>query len=356
MAIYWFMFAIPAFFAIVVGPIKKYDFSQTRYLMRFLTFAFVVIIGFRYEIGADWFIYKIIVDTIAQSDLGDVIYSGDIGFTLVTWIFSRFEIYEQGPTLVCGAILMLGIWKFSTRQADPWLTFTAAVPYLIIVVGMGYVRQGAAIGLALLALNALEKRSDLRCIGWLTAAVLFHISSIILIVIVGIAFSFSRKALLIPLSIVAGLFSVIILLPRLASIETNYVTEQMQSSGAAVRLLMNALPSAAYLIFRKDFPPRPIYQVFWTIVAVLSLILFALVQYLESTTILDRIGLYFLPIQLYVFGNLPAVIARTSDAYRFTAIAIVALYTMVLGIWLFLASHAEFWLPYRSLLFIDGLE
>jgi hypothetical protein len=51
---------------------------------------------------------------------------------------------------VYGATLAAGTVAFFRRQPWPWLALLVAVPDMLIVVGMGYSRQGFALGCALL--------------------------------------------------------------------------------------------------------------------------------------------------------------------------------------------------------------
>jgi hypothetical protein len=57
--------------------------------------------------------------------------------------------------------------SFCRTQPRPWLALTLAFPYLVVVVAMGYTRQGVAIGLEMLALLALERDRLLPFLGWI---------------------------------------------------------------------------------------------------------------------------------------------------------------------------------------------
>ena len=56
-----------------------------------------------------------------------------------------------------------------------------AIPYLIIVVVVGYTRQGTAIGFELLALRALMGRRFFPFILWVAVAATFHRSAVVLL-------------------------------------------------------------------------------------------------------------------------------------------------------------------------------
>ena len=80
--------------------------------------------------------------------------AGDPGFAVLMWLtmLSGFNIWFLH--LIGGAIFSYGLSTFCLREPHPWLTLTVAVPYLIIVVAMGYDRQAVAIGFVMLAMVA----------------------------------------------------------------------------------------------------------------------------------------------------------------------------------------------------------
>lgn len=341
------MFSVPAFFAFMTGPLDRFDMAASRYTMRIVIFLFILIVGLRFEVGGDWDQYVAIVDAVAFEELSYSLGFGDPAFTLVSWLSTRVGIFESGPTFVCGAILMLGIWRFIVRQADPWLSLTAAVPYLIIVVGMGYVRQSAAIGLTFIAITALQEKRIWSAARSVFLAMLFHISAIFLVPFAALAIVRRNPAAVVALGLVGVPIGLAILLPRLDKFEVGYIDQELQSSGAGIRLLMNALPAIAFLIWQKKFKIEGAYRLFWILVSIFSILLFLGVVFTDYSTALDRAGLYFIPIQLFVFGNLPAAVTESPVTYRLWWLSITSLYSAVLAIWLFYGTHADAWLPYK---------
>ena len=45
--------------------------------------------------------------------------------------------------------------RFCLAQADPWLSVLIAIPYMVIVVAMGYTRQAVALGILMVGLAAV---------------------------------------------------------------------------------------------------------------------------------------------------------------------------------------------------------
>lgn len=341
------MFALPALSALASGVRNENERKQPHIAYALLLLAFVVIIGFRFEVGGDWFAYEEIVNFISVETFAYSMTTGDMGFSFVAWVSTRLGFGSTGPTFVCGAVLVFGLWRFGQTLTQPWLALTAAVPYLIIVVGMGYVRQSAAIGFILLALIQFERGSITHFGKWMLAATLFHVSALCVLPLVAIAFVRKRPAAFIPLGLVGAVLYFFLLRPRLDRFYENYVEAEYDSSGALVRLAMNAVPAVLYLIYRKRFLISENARAFWGLLSTLALGMLILVSLSSATTAIDRIGLYCIPLQLFVFGHIVPLVARKGTGQVLFTLAIIAYYSAVMFVWLNYATHSEYWLPYR---------
>lgn len=349
MLVYWSMFAVPALSSLLAGG-RVREQARNFALLGFILIIFTFLIGLRFEVGGDWFSYEYNVLTTRYERLSYTLSYGDPAFGLLSWVSVRIGLGAQGPTFVCGALFIWGLWRFLREQNEPWLALTAGVPYLVIVVGMGYVRQAAAIGLILLALVSLGRGSLKGVLLWTVTASLFHATALFMLPLLVVAHARRNLAATIPLAIFgAGLFGAI-LAPRLDAFVEGYVEAEMGSSGALIRLAMNAVPALLFVLFRKRFDLDSRLRLFWFLVSAISLLLLALVFVFPSSTVLDRLGLYLIPIQLFVFGNLVPVVARKPEGRWLVRYAIVAYYAAVLYTWLNYAVHSEYWLPYRTIL------
>ena len=76
---------------------------------------------------------------------------------------------------------------------------------------------------------------------------------------------------------------------------------------------------------------------------------------MSSSTAVDRIALYMLPLQLVIFAHLPDVVSgdRESDV-SVPLLGVLAYYGLVAFVWLNFAEHAFAWLPYRFYLLEDS--
>lgn len=348
MFVYWSMFAFPAVFALVTGPRTNLRNTLNTMGLVLVSLLFAVTIGLRYEVGGDWFNYQLIVAYTSYEDFIDAVtLGGDPGFSVVAWVMARLGFEVWGPNFVCGSILVAGLIHFCRRQDDMWMALTASVPYLMIVVGMGYVRQAAAIGFILFALTQFERGAFARSVGWIVAAALFHASAICVAPLFALAVVRKRIWLIVPLGTATTALFAVLLSSRIDTFYEAYVVAEYDSSGALVRLLMNAVPALIFLRFRKNFPGSDWSRALWFLFSVLSLLMVVAVMLTSSSTVIDRVGLYFIPIQLYVFGNVMVSLRMTERGRFLMTVLAVGYYTAILFVWLNYATHASFWIPYR---------
>ncbi len=351
MFVYWTMFAVPAFFAMLTGPGRDKRNTLNTIGLFLIFFLFAALIGLRFEVGADWSSYQEIVTYISMETFRGSLVHGDPAFNAFAWFATRVGADVYGPNLVCGTVLVIGLIRFCRRQDNLWLAIAAAVPYLVIVVGMGYVRQAAAIGLLLIAFANFERGAFARSIGWVLAAAMFHATAVIVLPLVGLAIVRKRLEWFIPIVIVSAVLIVLLLGARYDTFMTNYIEAEYDSSGAMVRLMMNAVPAVLFVAFYRRFDVSEAGRALWLYFSLASLLLVFIVYQSPSTTIVDRIGLYFIPLQLYVFGNLSQAMQADGRSRPVIVYAVLLYYTAILFVWLNYATHAELWLPYRFLPF-----
>ncbi|CAM4300855.1 EpsG family protein [Vreelandella rituensis] len=124
----------------------------------------------------------------------------------------------------------------------------------------------------------------------------------------------------------------------------NYVEADYQSEGGLIRVLMNAVPAGLYLVLHRYLQLNEDERRLWWWLSVLAIACIPLV--IMSSTATDRVALYLIPLQIFVFARLPLI---SSDARWSTVIvlSVVAYYAAVLLVWLEFAAHSEAWLPYQ---------
>ena len=126
-----------------------------------------------------------------------------------------------------------------------------AVPYLVIILGMGYSRQGVALGLLMLGLVWLGRGNVLLFVIWTVLAALFHKSAVLLLPMAALAASKRRLFSAVWVGVVVAAAYTVLLADSVENLRVNYLEAGYQSEGAMIRLTMNALP-AALLLWKQE--------------------------------------------------------------------------------------------------------
>ena len=343
MLFYWLLFGYFAVGTVVVRPRMGEHQSQSMTLkLGLLLLALAV--GLRFEVGADWPAYKFMFSFAKYSDLDRALTIGDPAYQFLNWSVQHGDGEFWVVNLVCAAIFAYGLYRFASVQPDPWLTMVVAVPYLVVVVAMGYTRQAVAIGILMAGLAALQRgASVVRFAVYIAAAALFHKTVVVVLSLVIFASQRSRI-----LNVVAGVAGSILLYDIFLSQSVegfirNYIEARYSSQGAAIRVAMNLVPATALFIFGRRLRFAPVEIKTWTYFSLASVAMAVALFVLPSTTVVDRLSLYLIPLQL-------AVLPRISYLFKSRVLgrALVLFYSgAVLFVWLNFAVHAEYWVPYR---------
>lgn len=353
MIAYWVIFLMPALLALTLaekGPRPGRERVPLTPAWIAAWIMLVVVVGFRHYVGGDWMNYLRHYTAARGMGLAELIAQSDPGYQFISWLSLALDLDIWGVNTIGAIIFATGLLAFCRSLSRPWLGFAVAVPYLVIVVAMGYTRQGIALGFALLGLLAFGRRSVVMFAFWILVAATVHRSALVLLPIAALATPRNRvwTGFWIGILCVVGYLSFIE--SDVESLYSNYVATDYQSEGALVRSLMNAVPGAIFLSRSRQFPLSPAALGFWRWVALLSIgLLVAVIASPGTSAALDRLGLYFLPLQVMVFSCLPTVFA---SGRRRTAwvLAVLAYYAAILLVWLNFGANAYAWRPYGSFL------
>jgi hypothetical protein len=108
--------------------------------------------------------------------------------------------------------------------------------------------------------------------------------------------------------------------------------------------MMNVVAAIPLLYFRKRLVEEPQTRRLWVLISWLALACLPFVFF--ASTAVDRIALYLLPIQLFVFARLPNLTGNAT-ARTVIVVGIVAYYAAVQYVWLNYAVERNYWVPYH---------
>lgn len=349
---YLALFAGVAWMALIRTRVLAWDGhgGVTRHLPSVGVFiVLVLMIGLRHEVGGDWGSYEAYVADQVGVPFTQFGQQGtDIAYSLLNWLGANWGGDVYLVNVLCAVFFGWGLLSFCRIQPRPWLALLVAVPYLVTVVAMGYSRQGVAIGFAMLGLVALHHQRMWAFFAWVTVAALFHKTAVLLIPLALFSGGKRRLIKVLGVAVIAPLAYGLLLQDSVENLTKNYIEAEYSSAGAWIRVLMNALPAALYLIYRRHFHLPAHQHQFWTWMAMGALVSIGLlIVFRESTTAVDRMALYWNPIQIFVWSRLPDALGVRGRRNLLWLILIVAYSAAVLLTWLIYAVHAEHWLPYQ---------
>ena len=343
MVAYWTLFAYFALGAILNTQPQRAD-DRFPFLFAFGILVIWLIVGLRYEVGADWWTYAYMFSFARYADLTQVMEFGDPGYQILNWLVQQLGFDFWMVNLICGALFLWGLYRLARVQPNPWLAVLVAIPYLVVVVAMGYSRQAAAIGVLMAGLAAtISGASILRFLAYVVVATLFHRTAVSILPLV--IFAGNRTGFLNLLAGLAGSFVLydMFLADSVDLYIRNYVEAEYSSQGAAVRVAMSAVPATLFFLLRKRLAFEPSADSLWRNFSIAAFGLVVLLFVLSSSTAVDRIALYVIPLQIAV---LPRVVRLFRKQEVGTAL-VVAYSFAVLFTWLNFAEHAKYWLPYK---------
>ncbi|SVD68262.1 uncharacterized protein METZ01_LOCUS421116, partial [marine metagenome] len=127
------------------------------------------------------------------------------------------------------------------------------------------------------------------------------------------------------------------------SIVVDY-TATRHSPGGVIRIYMNAVPVLVALFYwnRIKMISTDYKIIKW--MAIVSIMAIPALSY--STTLIDRLGLYLMVVQLAFWPRLIAV-QRTNLLRSFWTAMLISYFAVVLFVFFNFANHAMYWLPYQ---------
>ena len=314
---------------------------------RLMFVVLVLMIGLRHEVGGDWFNYLRHIEIASFETFKEAISRGDPAYRALNWLTANLDLGPYLVNTVSAAIFVWGLVVFCRAQLLPGLALVVAVPYLVTVVAMGYTRQSVAIGFVMLGLAALSDRKILRFVVFVFLAATFHKSAVIMIPLALLGGAKNRLWTVLWVSVSGLVFYALFLQESVDALYENYVVAQYQSSGAAIRLAMNAVPAMLFLLFRHRFAMPKNERTFWTWMSLSALGLAGILVVSPSSTAVDRVALYWIPLQLFVLSRLPDAMSRHRAGSTIWIFLVTSYSAFVLFVWLFFAKHADAWLPYQ---------
>ena len=356
MLIYWLLFAFFAVGAIVTQPalapatglpdgrVRPGVRVPFRALFALGAIVTIGLIGLRYKVGADWFNYVFMFDDVKRRSLTAALEVGDPAYQLLNWVTAEIGARIWLVNLISGAIFGWGLYRLASVQPSPWLAFAVAVPYLVIVVAMGYTRQSIALGVLMAGLAKQSRgASTLNFAIYVTVAAAFHKTAVVMFPLVALSGRGSRLVNFLLAVCTTILLYDYFLGDSMDMLVKNYIEAEYSSQGALTRCAMNFVPAVLLWVFKDRLGFDPHEFRIWRNFSFASIVFIILLGVLPSSTVVDRLSLYLIPLQIVVLTRA----AMIGEARLAGTVGVLAYSFAVQFVWLNFADHARFWVPYQ---------
>nr|WP_277870224.1 EpsG family protein [Vibrio breoganii] len=325
-----------------------------KYLWTLFTLLLMILIGFKYRMGPDWHSYVDMYARASESDVGiqDILYiNRDVGFAFLNFLAAKYITGDLGLLAVnvfCGVIFISAILKFCNYYKMNKLAVSICLPYLIFVIGIGYQRQALAISLFMLGLVFFFEGKIYKYLFILIIAALFHKTAILLAPLILFNEAKANKLLitLVLLLAMIGIYEVLIS-NSMDLMVRSYIDRERESRGAWIRIIILIVPAILFFVFNKNYKKVMEVNEFsltkWFCAAIVCLPLFMSI----SSTAVDRVSLYFIPVQVIVFCRFIDLFSTNASRYLFTLITYLG-FGAFLIVWFSLSNYSWAWIPYRT--------
>ena len=346
-------YLIPYIFLVILSLRNNRKFTILTGLLIWIFL--VIFIGFRFEVGADWFNYVRAVEKDGDETFKDLLFRAYApGYALLLKLCSNLNWNVYGFNIISAGIFSGGLVYFCNKLKNPFLGLLASYPYLIIVVAMGVVNQASAIGILLVGLTFYQKSNFKAFYISIALASMFHTSAFlsILIPFFDRIRLIKRKSSFISLSLLASFFGILYLRylnDIFMSLYKSYFGREMEAEGGFIKLLILLMFAVIFFIQRNKFEISNQQKNLLYSLSIICILIFFYSLTITATIATYRLSLYFYPLIIYLTVYLPYTrfLKISSSTWKF----VFYLYNFLfLTTWIFFANHSYAWLPYKNIL------
>ncbi|AOA56997.1 EpsG family protein [Acinetobacter larvae] len=346
MIIYWAIWM----YICLCNILTSYNKVFSKIIFIFTAFFLFFIIGFRYEVGGDWFNYLFFYDLAKYEQLSSIILGPDMGYNLLNYMGNHLGFKDTiFVNAVCAAIVVGCLLNLALKWRYYWLLLLSYFPYHILAVSMGYTRQSVAIALSLLAFHYLFQQRIQRFLIYIILAALFHKTAVVLLLFAPIVLQakFKSNHILYSLYMFFSLIIISLMMYYFSLQEQNLYlqgNEELSSKGFFLRWAYHTIPLGLYWFYRQQFQHKIQQHLLDFFVLLIVYMLFLGIAF---STLADRLNLYLVFFDLYVLN---AVFAWSNLKSRLILLFILmGSYTLFMWLWFFQGVWAlQAWVPYQN--------
>lgn len=317
-------------------------------LLAIIAILYWFMIGWRFQIGADWNSYVGIVSRARFQDLLTVATRTEPAFYLTIWIGHQLGAGVIFVNAVSALVFCWGLFKFSQRCPEPFLALVYAMPSVAVVVAMSGTRQAMALGIIFYLFASWDRRGTTGRVFLLLIATMFHFSALFNAVFIALASNLGRTTRVIGVILISSVMAGIVYFfpTRFDFYSSTYIGEEAATApGALAHIAILAVPAVFFLITKRQWT-----RAFGETKLITNLALASLAMVpaaLVSSIAAYRFSLYFWPGAMFVVSATPFLIRDRGLAFLYRVGVVGASMAILLG-WLYFSNHRDHYLPYRN--------
>ena len=254
MIVYWLMMTLPLLF--VLGQ-HKLDQNLKKIALYLFGIILTIVIGYRHEVGGDWFQYLHINNYYLHRDLNFFKIPKEHANIFLQWFSVNFLNGIYDANLISAVLFVIGLIRFSMCLTMPWVALLISIPFLIVVVSMGYTRQATAMGFIMWGLVDLRNRNTIKYVVSVIIASFFHLSAIVMLPI-ALVYKKNKATFFVYFIFIAlMLFFSYYFYDQLNRLFFYYILlEVHESGGAVIRVAMNFFAAMLFFVFYDQFKEK----------------------------------------------------------------------------------------------------
>lgn len=343
---YIFMSFLPGIAAL--GESSKFSARrQSTFGLKLFFLLLTVFVGFRYEVGPDWWPYLGLYEWVSAQKFADSLGRSDPAYVLINFISGKVGGGIVLVNLICAIFANTALYLFCRSQTRPWLAAFILTTSFVFVHVMGITRQGVAISIFFLAVDRLAKGRSHQYVGLVILAATFHTSALAMLPLLFVVgrYGFFLKFLFFATSaLVIGYY---VAVDMSADLQRRYFDRELSSSGIYFRFVFHIFAAFTFFLFQARMMLTDSERKIYRYLSLAAVILFALAFVSPSTTVIDRIAFYIIPLQVAVLSQIPNLLSASNRFYAPGLIFVLLLYSASFAVYFSLGKNAEDFLPYR---------
>ena len=360
-------YSLPLLFLVLLTFLEQNNnykiILKNKYFYFLIFILFFIFIGFRDQIGCDWNAYETRFNIIKSQNIDNFFQAKDFLRTNHGFVFALFakllsyKFNFNALILFYSILFTVPLFIFNYSLKNTYLSLTVSYPYYIIVIGMGPLRQSAAISLVMFSILLASKSKYNLLFFNAIISFLTHYTSILVNSIIFFASNISSEWKLDQKIKYILLFLAIIVF----SLNFSYIYESSkwyitlintpamnEAKSALILWIMNFLPTITYILNVNKFNFKSELKNIFFSLAIFEFFLLVIIPF--NSVVAYRFILYSFPLSIYITSYIPEanIIKFKKDTiiYGISFLSFISLLT-----WLKLADHSYCWLPYKNIIF-----